>query len=229
MAGSRGRPVKVKVPGVDGGVSGVLQRPGDASCLYVFAHGAGAGMRHAFMEELSGLLAAAGVATLRFNFPYMEARKRRPDTPRLLTATVRAAVDKARALAPELPLLAGGKSMGGRMTSQAAAAEPLPAVAGLVFVGFPLHAPGRTGTSRADHLRDVNVPLLFLQGTRDALADIELMRQVSAGLPGRRGKLHVVEGGDHSFKVLKRSGRTHDDVMAELVAATVKFAGRALR
>ncbi len=228
MAAATRKSIKIPVAGFEGGVSGTLQRPAGAFCLYVFAHGAGAGMRHAFMDDLAARLFAADVATLRFNFPYMEARKRRPDTPRLLTATVRAAVKKARALAPDLPLLAGGKSMGGRMTSQAAAAEPLEGVAGLVFVGFPLHAPGRTGTLRADHLRDVKVPMLFLQGTRDALADIELMREVSKGL-GRRAKLQVVEGGDHSFKVLKRSGRDHDDVMSELVATTVAFGRRLTR
>ena len=228
MAGATRKSLKITVPGVDGGVSGLMHRPANAFCLYVFAHGAGAGMRHAFMEDLSARLFDAEVATLRFNFPFIEARKRRPDTPRLLIATVRAAVKRARSLTPGLPLVAGGKSMGGRMTSQAAAAEPLDGVAGLVFVGFPLHAPGRTGTSRADHLRDVQLPMLFVQGTRDALADIDLMRDVSRGL-GRRGKLHVVDGGDHSFKVLKRSGRDAADVMSEVVTATVGFARRLTR
>jgi len=198
-----------------GQVSGLLLRPPDARWLYVFAHGAGAGMRHRFMSALAEALAERGVATLRYQFPYSEAGGRRPDPPSVLQATVRAAVTTAATVAPGLPLLAGGKSLGGRMTSSAAAKTALPGVRGLVFVGFPLHAPGRSGTERAEHLEQVGVPMLFLQGTRDALADLELMGTVCVRL-GPRATLHVVEGGDHSFAVLKRSGRSDVEVIAEL-------------
>jgi len=160
-------------------------------------------------------LAERGVATLRYQFPYTEAGGRRPDPPGVLQATVRAAVTTAATVAPGLPLLAGGKSLGGRMTSSAAAKTPLPGVRGLVFLGFPLHAPGRSGIERAEHLDQVGVPMLFLQGTRDALADLELMRTVCARL-GARATLHVVEGGDHSFAALKRSGRSDTEVITEL-------------
>lgn len=196
-------------------VTGILDRPDDARFLYVLAHGAGAGMHHPFMEEISGVLFDEGVATFRYQFPYMEAGGKRPDPPRLLTSTVRAAVARAAEMAPDLPLVAGGKSMGGRMTSQAAAGGTLVGLRGLVFLGFPLHAPGRNTTSRADHLRDITLPMLFLQGTCDSLADIDLIRGVCKGL-GDRATLRIIESGDHSFKVLKRSGRTGDVVMAEL-------------
>lgn len=208
-----------------GAVSGLLRHPDDATALYVLAHGAGAGMRHAFLEDVAGRLAARGVGTLRFQFPYMEEGKKRPDRPPVAQATVRAAVAKAQELAPGLPLLAGGKSFGGRMTSQAAAAEPLEGVAGLVFLGFPLHAPGRASDGRGSHLDDVTVPMLFLQGTRDALADLDLMRGVCTRLK-KRATLHVVEGGDHSFKVPKRSGRTPDEVMNELADAVAGWGKR---
>ena len=201
-----------------GTVSGLLQHPSDARALYVLAHGAGAGMRHAFMEAIADRLAARGIGTLRYQFPYMEQGKKRPDRPPVAMAAVRAACAQGRELAPGLPLLAGGKSFGGRMTSQAAAEEPLDGVAGLVFLGFPLHAPGKPGDGRAAHLADVTVPMLFVQGTRDALADLELMRGVTERL-GDRATLHVVDGGDHSFKVPKRSGRTADVVLDELADA----------
>jgi predicted alpha/beta-hydrolase family hydrolase len=191
--------------------------------MFALAHGAGAGMTHPFLEAVSARLFDAGVATLRYQFPYMEAGRKHPDTPAVATATVRAAVEKASALAPDLPLLAGGKSFGGRMTSTAAAGAPLSGVHGLVFLGFPLHAPGRRGTNRARHLEEVGVPMLFLQGTRDPLADLELVRGVVDGL-GNRATLHVVEGGDHSFRVLKRSGRTEEDVMGELQSAIAAWA-----
>jgi predicted alpha/beta-hydrolase family hydrolase len=165
------------------------------------------------MESTAELLASLGVATLRFQFPYVEAGGRRPDPPALLEATVRAAV--ARAAEEELPLFAGGKSMGGRMTSQTHSKEALPLVRGLVFLGFPLHPPGRNTVARATHLARVTIPMLFVQGTRDDLADLELMRGTCAGL-GARATLHVVDGGDHSFRVLKRTGRTGDDVMQEI-------------
>lgn len=207
-------------------VSALLLRPADAWAMYVLAHGAGAGMRHAFLETTAELLAAAGVATLRYQFPYVEAGGRRPDPPVLLEATVRAAV--ARAAEEALPLFAGGKSMGGRMTSQAEAAEPMPDLRGLIFLGFPLHAPKRDTVSRATHLDRASIPMLFVQGTRDELANLELMRGVCMGL-GSRATLHVVEGGDHSFRVLKRAGRGADQVMQEIIGAVTSFMRTVLR
>ena len=201
-------------------VSALRVRPADAWAMYVLAHGAGAGMHHAFLEWIAERLDGAGVATLRFQFPYTEAGGRRPDPPALLEATVRAAV--ARAAQEGLPLFAGGRSMGGRMTSQAHAHEPIPGVRGLVFLGFPLHPPNRPSVSRASHLDRVTIPMLFLQGTRDALADIDLLRGVCSTL-GSRARLHVVNDGDHSFKVLKRSGRDADAVMDEIRDAVTGF------
>jgi predicted alpha/beta-hydrolase family hydrolase len=197
-------------------VSALLMRPADAHALLVLAHGAGGDMRQAFLERISGELGDVGIATLRYNFVYTEAGRGRPDPPALLTATVRAAVDAARAAAPDLPLFAGGKSMGGRMTSQAAAQGKLPDVRGLIFFGFPLHPPGQPGISRADHLDAVTAPMLFLQGTRDDFADLELLRPVCDRL-GTRATLHIVDGADHSFHVLKRSGRDDAAVRGELV------------
>jgi predicted alpha/beta-hydrolase family hydrolase len=205
-----------------GTLSALLLQPRDAWALYVLAHGAGAGMRHAFLEDVAARFALAGVGTLRFQFPYTEAGGHRPDPPATLEATVRAAVTAAAGAAPGLPLFAGGKSMGGRMTSQAQAGGPLPGVRGLVFLGFPLHAPKRPAVSRARHLADVSLPMLFVQGTRDDLADLQLMRGVCAGL-GARSVLHVVEGGDHSFKMLKRSGRDQEAVMNEIRDAVTAF------
>jgi len=190
----------------------------------VMAHGAGAGMRHHFLESIAASLAARGVATLRYQFPYMEAGGRRPDPPGILEASVRSAVERAGAAG--LPLIAGGKSLGGRMTSSAAAASPLPGVRGLAFLGFPLHPPGQPGTRRADHLHRVDRPMLFLQGTRDPFAPVDLITQVCEGL-GPRATLHLVQGGDHSFGVLKRSGRTPEAVMDEL-ANTITDWARAL-
>jgi len=213
---ARTRAVKIRVGERLGSVSALWLRPDDARALLVLAHGAGAGMRHAFMEGTSRRLAERGVATLRFQFPYLEGEQRRPpNPPRVLTATVRAAVERAAGLAPELPLFAGGKSLGGRMTSTAAAEAPLPGVRGLVFFGFPLHAPGKPGRTRAAHLAEVELPMLFLQGTRDALASLDELRPVLEDL-GPRAALHVVEGGDHSFHVPKRSGRSDDAVLEEL-------------
>jgi predicted alpha/beta-hydrolase family hydrolase len=203
-----------------GRVSGILTRPSDAGVLYLLAHGAGAGMRHRFMEAIAGALAERGVATLRYQFPYTEAGARRPDPPAVLHATVRAAVATAAEVAPDLPCIAGGKSMGGRMTSGAAAREPLPGVAGLVFLGFPLHPPKRPSEDRAEHLSTVGVPMLFLQGTRDDLADLGLITGVCARL-GPRATLHVVDGADHGFEVLKRSGRTDGEVLVELAETVV--------
>jgi uncharacterized protein len=206
-----------------GSVSAVLVRPPDAWLLYVLAHGAGAGMRHRFLESISEALADRGIATLRYQFPYLEAGRKRPDYPSVLEATVRAAAAKAAMLAPELPIIAGGKSLGGRMTSSAAAAAPLPGVRGLVFLGFPLHPPGQPGTSRADHLDRVDVPMLFLQGSRDTFARLDLITDVCEGLEPN-ATLHVVDGGDHSFAVVKRSGRTPLDVLGELVDTTAEWA-----
>lgn len=198
-------------------------RPAEARAIYVLAHGAGAGMRHPFLATIAQRLAERGIATLRYQFPYMETRRSRPDPPAVAAATVRAAVQEAGRLAPGLPLFAGGKSFGGRMTSTAQADEPLPGVRGLVFLGFPLHPPGRPGSERAEHLAQVQIPMLFLQGTRDDFADLALLRPIVERL-GQRATLHLVEGGDHSFKVLKRAGRTADEVMTELVGAFADWA-----
>lgn len=201
----------------DGGaVSGLLQAPPDARACYVFAHGAGAGMDHPFMGALAAGLAQRGVASLRFQFPYMERGSRRTDTPKVAQGAVRAAVHAAGQRLPGLPLFAGGKSFGGRMTSQAHAAQPLERVEGIVFVGFPLHPAGQPSIERADHLAQVQVPMLFLQGTRDALADLELIRKVCTRL-GERASLHIVEGADHSFHVPARSGRGDEQVRDELL------------
>ena len=205
-----------------GDVSGLLLRPADARLLYVLAHGAGAGMRHPFLESLAQRLADRSVATLRYQFPYMERRASRPDPPAVAAATVRAAVEEAARVAPGLPLVAGGKSFGGRVTSTAQAEDPLSGVRGLVFLGFPLHPPGRPGDKRAEHLAQVRIPMLFLQGDRDEFADLNLLKPVVKRL-GAGATLYLVEGGDHSFHVLKRSGRTDADVMTELVQAIVDW------
>jgi predicted alpha/beta-hydrolase family hydrolase len=198
-----------------GEVDAVLRRPPDAWCLFVFGHGAGAGMRHSFMDACAERLFERGVATLRYNFPYMQAGKRAPNRAPVLVATVRAAAAEGARLAADLPLLAGGKSMGGRMTSTAASQEPLTGVRGLAFFGFPLHAPGRDSSERGAHLAEVALPMLFLQGTRDKLANLELLEPLlSAVRP--TPTLHVVEGADHGFHVLKRSGRMDEDVLDEL-------------
>jgi predicted alpha/beta-hydrolase family hydrolase len=208
-----------------GDVSGLLLRPDGARLLYVLAHGAGAGMRHPFLETVAARLGERGIATLRYQFPYMERRGGRPDPPAVAVATVRAAVAEAARVAPGLPLVAGGKSFGGRMTSTAQAEQPVPGVRGLVFLGFPLHPPGRPGDSRAEHLAQVQIPVLFLQGDRDDFADLKLLEPVVKRL-GERATLHLVEGGDHSFHVLKRSGKTDAEVMEELVGAIVVWARR---
>lgn len=206
-----------------GRVSALLVLPGAARLLYVLAHGAGAGMRHPFLEAAARCLAERGIATLRYQFPYMERRGRRPDPPAVAEATVRAAVEHAARVAPGLPLLAGGKSFGGRMTSAAQAHAPLPGVSRLVFLGFPLHPPGRPDDKRADHLGRVQIPMLFLQGSRDEFADLTLLEPVVKRL-GKLATLHLVEGGDHSFHVLKRSGRTDADVMDELASVIAAWA-----
>jgi predicted alpha/beta-hydrolase family hydrolase len=199
-------------------VSGLLLRPPEAKALYLFAHGAGAGMTHRAMESNAQGLAARGIATLRYQFPYMEKGSKRPDPPRITHIAVRAAAAKAIELAPDLPLFAGGRSFGGRMTSQAQALDPLPHVRGLAFLGFPLHPAGKPGTDRAAHLADITVPMLFVSGDRDALAELDLLKPVVAAL-GERATLHLVAHADHSFKVAASSGRTLADAEAEALDA----------
>lgn len=191
--------------------------------LYVFAHGAGAGMHHPFMERASEALGRHDIATHRYEFPYMKAGKNRPDSPAVAEAAVREAVREAGQKMPGLPLLAGGKSFGGRMTSQAQAKEPLPGVRGLVFFGFPLHPPGRPGIERAEHLSAIQIPMLFLQGTRDEFATLDLLQGVVKRL-GSRATLHPIEEGDHSFKVPKRTGKTESDVLEELATTVQQWA-----
>ena len=197
-------------------------RPPNARRMLTLAHGAGAGMRHPFMEKLATELATAGVATLRYEFPYMEQRRNRQDAPPILHARVAEAAQAARDAAPDLPLLAGGKSFGGRMTSQAAAEGILTNIEGIVFFGFPLHPPNRLGTSRADHLAQVAPPMLFLQGTRDEFAPLDRLRPICASL-GEKATLHVIDGADHGFHVLKRSGRTEHDVLRELAQTVASW------
>ena len=209
-------------------VSALLELPDDPVALYVLAHGAGAGMRHPFLEAMSGLLAARGIGTFRYQFPYVEEGRRRPDTRKLLVATVRAAVISAVMAAPGVPMVAGGKSMGGRMTSIAQAEEPLPGVHGLIFLGFPLHRAGAPDLKRATHLARIDVPMLFLQGTRDKLAELPLVEQVVHGL-GPVATLELIESGDHSFRVLKRSGRSGEEVLEEAARSIAGWTGRIVR
>ena len=211
------RPLTLTVNGTQQ-VSALLMIPPTARALLVLGHGAGAGMQHPFMAGVASGLGAQGIATLRYQFPYMEQGRRRVDPPALSHATVRAAVAAAATAAPALPLFAGGKSFGGRMTSQAQADIALPGVRGLVFVGFPLHPAGRPGDQRAEHLQSVEVPMLFLQGTRDELADLELIRSVTTRL-SKRATLVVIDDADHSFHVRAKSGRKDAAAMGELLAA----------
>jgi len=203
-------------------VSGLMLRPRGARVCLVLAHGAGAGMTHPFMSGIANDLALRGIATLRYQFPYMERGGKRPDAPPLCRATVRAAVLTARRLAPKLGLVAGGKSFGGRMTSLAQADAPLPGVRGLAFLGFPLHAPNRPSSARGEHLRQVEIPMLFLQGTRDALADLTLMRRLVKRL-GILATLKVLSDADHSFHVLVRSGRSDEEVRSEMADSLVTW------
>jgi uncharacterized protein len=203
-------------------VSAILTHPLRPSACFVFAHGAGAGMIHSYMEAAAAGLAARDVATLRYQFPYMEKGSKRPDPPAVAHATVRAAVQVAARALPGVPLIAGGKSFGGRMTSQAQAKQPLAGVRGLAFLGFPLHAAGKPSVDRAAHLSDIHIPMLFLQGTRDKLAELDLLEPVIADL-GARATLHLVDGADHSFHVPARSGRKDDDVMHEVLDAFVAW------
>ena len=199
-------------------VSALLIEPPQARACYVFAHGAGAGMAHASMETIATGLAGRGIATLRYQFPYMEKGSKRPDSPAVAHAAVRAAVSEAARSCPKLPLIAGGKSFGGRMTSQAQAIDALPGVCGLAFLGFPLHPAGKPSSDRAKHLADIWIPMLFLQGTRDALAELDLLEPVVKRL-GKPATLHLVKEADHSFHVLARSGRNDREVMAEVLDA----------
>ena len=208
----------------EGSVSALLIRPPDAKALYLFAHGAGAGMTHKSMESNAQGLAERGVATLRYQFPYMEKGSKRPDPPRIAHAAVRAAAAEAARLAPDLPLFAGGRSFGGRMTSQAQALDALPGVQGLAFLGFPLHPAGQPGIERAEHLSRVGVPMLFVSGTRDALAELDLLEAMVANL-GARATLHLVPEADHSFRVTAKSGRTATEAEAEALDALARWIG----
>ena len=205
-------------------VSGLFLRPANAKALYLFAHGAGAGMTHKAMASNAGGLAERGIATLRFNFPYMEKGSKRPDAPKVAHAAIRAAAAKAAELALDLPLFAGGRSFGGRMTSQAQSIEPLPGVRGLAFLGFPLHPAGKPGIERAEHLSKIDVPMLFVTGSKDALAEMDLLRPVVGGL-GERATLHVVEHADHSFKTAAKSGKTSAEAEAEALDALSDWIG----
>ena len=208
-----------------GVVSGLLQKPETSKALLVLAHGAGAGMWHKFMNDTAAGLASRGVATLRYQFPYMEKRIKRPDGEAVMLETVRAAVATAQKFSEGLPLFAGGKSMGGRMTSLAAAQEPLANVRGLVYFGFPLHAMGKPGAERAAHLATIDIPMLFLQGSRDGLADLKLVKPLCKKL-GKHAELYVVQGGDHSFHMLKSAKRSDEQALSDVVE---KAAGWILR
>ncbi len=214
--------MNVRIPVGEETVAGLLLRPANAKALYVFAHGAGAGMTHRAMESNAQGLAARGIATLRYQFPYMEKGSKRVDPPKIAHAAVRAAIAEAAKLEPELPLFAGGRSFGGRMTSQAQADAPLPGVRGLAFLGFPLHPAGKPGTERAEHLQRVRVPMLFVSGSRDALAELDLLRPMVAGL-GSRATLHLVDQADHSFRVAAKSGRTPAEAEAEALDALAEW------
>lgn len=211
------RPISLTISLPSGGsTSGLLQTPVSAKACYVFAHGAGAGMDHTFMAAIAKGLAERSIASLRFNFPFMEQGSKRPDSPAVAHAAIRAAVAEAARHVPDVPLFAGGKSYGGRMSTQAQAIEPLPGVDGIVLLGFPLHPAGKPSTERAAHLADVKLPMLFLQGTRDSLADLNLITQTTASL-GKKASLHIMDGADHAFHVLVRSGRTDVQVRDELL------------
>jgi predicted alpha/beta-hydrolase family hydrolase len=215
MPSAEPQPLRIAIDDTEG-VSGLLQAPPGARACYVFAHGAGAGMTHSFMADVANGLAERQVATLRYQFPYMERGSKRPDVPKVAHAAVRAAVAEASRRLPGLPLWAGGKSFGGRMSSQAQAIEPLPQVRGLVFLGFPLHPAGKPSDERAKHLAEVGIPMLFFQGTRDELAELPLIRSVVGEL-GPRATLHVIDDADHSFHVRMRTGRTDAQVMSEML------------
>jgi len=220
------RPLRIALP--EGSVCALLQGEADARACFVFAHGAGAGMDHAFMAQLAAALASRRIATLRFQFPYMEHGSKRPDVPAVAQAAVRAAVAQASRELPGVPLFAGGKSFGGRMTSQAQAKQPLEGVRGLVFVGFPLHPARKPSVGRAAHLREVKVPMLFLQGTRDALAEWPLIEETVRGL-GTLATLERIEDADHSFHVPARSGQTDAQVLDRLADSAGTWMSRPAR
>ena len=215
---------------LDGGrsVSALLEAPREAHACYVLAHGAGAGMTHPFLAAVAAGLGQRSIATLRYQFPYMEEKSKRPDPPKVAHAAVRAAVATAAAALPGVPLFAGGKSFGGRMTSQAQALDPLPGVRGLAFLGFPLHAAGKPSDERASHLADVRVPMLFLQGTRDALAHLALLEPVVKRL-GARATLERFDDADHSFHVPARTGRKDPEVFADLLDRLARWIEKARR
>lgn len=212
---SDAKPVTISISD-DAHLSGLLQAPKNARACYVLAHGAGAGMNHAFMAAVANELAERGIATLRYQFPYMEKGSKRPDPPKVAHAAVRAAVAEAARLLPKLPLFAGGKSFGGRMTSQAQAAAPLPGVRGLVFLGFPLHPAGRPSQERGEHLFQVEIPMLFLQGSRDQLAMLDQIEPVCKAL-GKRATLVVIPDADHSFHVPAKTGKKDAQVRSDLL------------
>ncbi len=216
--------LKLGIPVGEGRVSGLLLRPDDAKALYLFAHGAGVGMAHPSMETNARGLAQRGIATLRYQFPYMEKGGGRPDPPRIAHSTVRAAAAASAKFAGDLPLFAGGRSYGGRMTSQAQAIEPIAGVRGLVFLGFPLHPAGAPATDRADHLDKVQVPMLFVSGDRDSLADMSLLQPLVEGL-GERATLCVIKDGDHSLRVPAKSSRTPAEAQSEALDAVASWIG----
>src|SRR2546429_3653174 len=221
MNSAEPRPVTIPVNDAQR-VSGLLQAPRQARACCVLAHGAGAGMTHPFMTVIANGLAERGIASLRYQFPFIEQGSKRPDAPKLAHATVRAAVAEASRLVPELALFAGGKSFGGRMTSQAQAASPLPGVCGLAFLGFPLHSPGRPSVQRGKHLSEVQIPMLFLQGDRDDFANLQLLRTLCEEL-GARATLKLFPDADHSFHVPARTGRTDSEVRVQLLDALAEW------
>jgi predicted alpha/beta-hydrolase family hydrolase len=217
------KPITIALDGA-GKISALWLAPPNAHACLVLAHGAGTNMAHKSMETIAQGLAERGIATLRYNFLYTERGGKRPDAPPLAHKAVRAAVVEAAKLAPKLPLFAGGRSFGGRMTSQAQALAPLPNVAGLVFLAFPLHPAGKLGVERAKHLDDVKIPMLFLQGTHDALAELDLLKGVVKQL-GKRATLHVAENADHSFHTPAKTGRKDADVLTEILDVTAEWMG----
>jgi predicted alpha/beta-hydrolase family hydrolase len=224
-AKTEAKKVQIDVDGAS--VSGLVMAPAKPRAVYVMAHGAGAGMTHPFLATMASALFERGIATLRYQFPYMEAGSRRPDSPAVAHAAVRAACAYVHRQFSGLPALAGGKSFGGRMTSQAQALDPIPGVIGLIFLGFPLHPPGKPGIDRATHLSDVKIPMLVLQGTRDEFAAPDLLEQVTSGL-GKRATVHLVPDANHSFKVPVKSGRKDPEIRAELAEMMVAWIDKIL-